>query len=404
MTIDDSQVKIFDTTLRDGEQSPGFSMSIDQKVRMAQALDRLGVDVIEAGFANASPADFASIQKIAQATSRATICALSRCHSEDIRAAARALAPTPRGRIHVFVATSPIHRIHKLKMSQEQVLETAIKGVREAREYCVDVEFSAEDAIRTERDYLARVLEAAIDAGATTVNVPDTVGYTTPAEIADLFRWLKANVPNIDRAILSAHCHNDLGLAVANSLAAVDAGARQVECTINGIGERAGNCSLEEVVMALQTRQDYYELRTGVDTTHLFHCSRMLAGITGSIIPRNKAVVGENAFAHESGIHQHGVINHRETYEIMAPESVGRTHSQLVLGKHSGRHALRQRVEDLGFRFDDEELNDLFKRFKQLADRKRYVSDADLEMLATGSAAASRRNLGAEILPRERRS
>ncbi|MDX1604595.1 MAG: 2-isopropylmalate synthase [Candidatus Competibacterales bacterium] len=381
-------VTIFDTSLRDGEQSPGFSMTSGQKLRVAAALESLGVDVIEAGFAAASEDDFRAVQRIAEQTRASTVCALARCVSGDIQAAAEALAPAASPRIHVFVATSPLHRVHKLKMSEAQVLEQAIRGVREARSMCSDVEFSAEDAIRTEPEYLAKVIEAAIDAGATTVNIPDTVGYALPNEIGELFAYLKRTVPNIDQAVLSAHCHNDLGMAVANSLAAVTAGARQIECTINGIGERAGNCSLEEVVMALETRRDALKLTTSIETRRLLPTSRLVAGVTGSIVPRNKAVVGDNAFAHESGIHQHGVIAHPETYEIIEPETVGRTASQLILGKHSGRHALKQRVADLGFSVDGAALDELFARFKRLAERKRYVTDADIEVLAAGAVSA----------------
>lgn len=382
------QITIFDTTLRDGEQSPGFSMSVEQKLRMAKALANLRVDVIEAGFAGASPADFQAVREIAGTVRGPAICSLARCTPGDIRAAGDALTPATRSRIHVFIATSPLHREFKLKMSREAILQAAIEGVKEARDWCRDVEFSAEDAIRTERDYLAQVIEAAIDAGATTVNIPDTVGYSTPDEIRDLFAFLKREVPNIDRATLSAHCHNDLGLAVANSLAAIEGGARQVECAINGIGERAGNCALEEIAMAIATRRDRYQVQTDLDHTQLFPVSRLLAGVTGSIVPRNKAIVGDNAFAHEAGIHQHGVMAHRETYEIMRAQDVGRTQSPLILGKHSGRHALVQRVDELGYDLSSEEIDELFGEFKRLADRKRHVTDADVEALVAGSVDA----------------
>ncbi|MDT8408976.1 MAG: 2-isopropylmalate synthase [Wenzhouxiangellaceae bacterium] len=378
------RVIIFDTTLRDGEQSPGCSMSVPQKLRLARTLADMGVDVIEAGFAAASPHDFDAVHQIARSVTGATICSLARCSEGDIRLAARALAPAPQQRLHVFIATSPIHRKHKLGMSRGEVIERAVAGVRLAREFCDDVEFSAEDAIRTEPEYLAEVMAAAIEAGATTLNVPDTVGYTTPEEMSARIRYLNAHVPGIERVVISAHCHDDLGMAVANSLAAVRAGARQVECTINGIGERAGNCALEEVVMALTTRADYFGCRTGIDTRKLYPASRQLAAIIGSFVPANKAIVGDNAFAHEAGIHQHGMLASRETYEIMRPEDVGISRSKLVLGKHSGRHALADRLHELGFSVTETELESLLVRFKNLADRKRQVFDADLEALVIG--------------------
>ena len=379
------RVLIFDTTLRDGEQAPGFSMSRAQKLRMAGALAELGVDVLEAGFPHASPDDFASVQAIADGVHGPRICALARCQPGDIDSAGRALARAAKARIHTFLATSPLHRQFKLQMSKQQVVDTAIAGVRRALTLCEDVEFSAEDAIRTEPEFLAEVFSAVIEAGARTVNVPDTVGYTTPMEIAELFTWLRANVKGAEGIVFSSHCHDDLGMAVANSLAAVGAGARQVECTISGIGERAGNAALEELVMALRVRAERFGgLETGIRTKRLHATARLLSQITGQPIPRNKAIIGENAFAHESGIHQHGMLKHRGTYEIMRAEDVGVAKSQLVLGKHSGRHALRERLESLGHVVDDGELDEIFARFKVLADRKREVVDADIEAIALG--------------------
>jgi len=337
-------VKIFDTTLRDGEQAPGFSMSAGQKIRMAAAIEALGADVIEAGFAAASPGDFEGIQTIAKEITGSTICSLARCNTSDIRAAGEAIAPAKSGRIHTFIATSPLHREFKLKMSMDEIIDRAMAGIELARTYTDDVEFSAEDAIRTERDYLKRVVEAAISAGATTINIPDTVGYTTPEEIQNLFEFLTTQIEGGDGVTFSAHCHDDLGMAVANSLAAVRGGARQVECALNGIGERAGNCALEEVTMALKTRQDFYGLSVNINTPKIYAASKLLATITGNAVPRNKAIVGKNAFAHESGIHQHGVLANRETYEIMKPEDVGVSTDNLVLGKHSGRAALKNPI------------------------------------------------------------
>ncbi len=377
-------VRIFDTTLRDGEQAPGYSMSRAQKRRMAQVLAELGVDIIEAGFAQASDQDFASIQAIAEEVHGPIICSLARCQISDIESAARALEKAQRSRIHVFIATSPLHREFKLAMSKQQVIDNAVAGVLHARKYVEDVEFSAEDALRTEPEYLAEVLAAVIDAGASTVNIPDTVGYTTPAEMFERISFIKKHVRNIENAIISVHCHNDLGMAVANSLAAVSAGARQVECTITGIGERAGNAALEEVVMALKTRSELFELETGVITQRLYPAARQLNTMLGIAMPRNKAVVGENAFAHEAGIHQHGMLKHRGTYEIMRPEDVGFERSQLVLGKHSGRHALRERLSMLGHQPDEAQFEQIFIGFKTLADKKREVFDNDLEALANG--------------------
>jgi len=377
----DDRVIIFDTTLRDGEQAPGCSMTLREKLRVAAALRDLRVDVIEAGFAAASPGDFESVQAIAQEIAGPTICSLARCHPDDVAKAAAAVKSADRSRIHVFVATSEIHRNLKLQMAKEEIIRRAVESVQLAREHCDDVEFSAEDASRTEFSYLAEVVHAVIEAGARTVNIPDTVGYTVPAEFSELFRYLQEHVPGIDNVVLSVHCHDDLGMAVANSLAAVHAGARQVECTINGIGERAGNCSLEEVVMALRTRANFFGKDTGIDTTRLYPASRLVSSITGMHVPRNKAVVGENAFAHEAGIHQHGMLKDRSTYEIMKPEDVGLSKSNLVLGKHSGRHAFRERVEQLGFALDDAELNRAFEEFKKLADRKKEMFDGDIEAI-----------------------
>ena len=378
------RVTIFDTTLRDGEQSPGATMNLAEKLEVARALRDLGVDVIEAGFPIASPGDFEEVQQIARQVDGPVICGLARCAKVDIDTAWRALADASRSRIHVFLATSPIHREFKLRMSKAEVVARAVEGVKRAREYCDDVEFSAEDAARTEVDFLAEVIERVIEAGARTVNIPDTVGYAVPEQFAALIRHLKRTVSNVEQAVLSVHCHNDLGLAVANTLAALEAGARQVECTINGIGERAGNCSLEEVVMALRTRADHFHLGTGIKTTRLHPTSRLVANVTGLQVQRNKAIVGQNAFAHEAGIHQHGMLQHHSTYEIMRPEDVGMTQTQLVLGKHSGRHALRQRVEELGYHLDDVQLQKVFEDFKKLADTKKEIYDGDLEALIEG--------------------
>jgi 2-isopropylmalate synthase len=378
---DPDRVLIFDTTLRDGEQSPGCSMTQPEKLRIAKALAELGVDIIEAGFPIASRGDWESVNQVAREVRTASIAGLARCNPEDIQQAWKALRDAERPRLHVFLATSAIHREYKLNMAKEEILRTAVAGVKLARELCSDVEFSPEDASRTELEFLAEVVEAVVAAGATTVNIPDTVGYTVPEEFHEVFAYLKRNVRGIDQVVLSVHCHNDLGMAVANSLAAVRAGARQVECTINGIGERAGNCSLEELAMALKTRESFFGLRTGINTTRLYPTSRLVAQITGMPIPRNKAVVGENAFAHESGIHQHGMLRHHSTYEIMRPQDVGLTSTNLVLGKHSGRHAFRERVRELGFEPDELEINRLFEEFKALADKKKELFDGDIEAL-----------------------
>src|SRR6185437_11879592 len=385
MAPNPDRVLIFDTTLRDGEQSPGCSMTQPEKLRVARALTELGVDVVEAGFPAASRGDWESVNAVAREIEGPIICGLARCNRSDIELAAKALADAPRHRLHVFLATSAIHRQYKLNMAQEEIVRTAVEGVRIAREFCEDVEFSPEDASRTELDFLAQVVEAAIEAGASTVNIPDTVGYTVPDEFAELFRYLRKNVRGIDRIRLSVHCHDDLGMAVANSLTAVVAGARQVECTINGIGERAGNCSLEEVVMALKTREAFFNVSTGIQTNRLYPTSRLVSNITGMPIPRNKAVVGENAFAHEAGIHQHGMLKHHSTYEILRPEDVGLSRSHLVLGKHSGRHAFRDRVRELGFELDDAEFNRVFEEFKALADKKKELFDGDIEALVLRS-------------------
>ena len=378
-------VRIFDTTLRDGEQAPGFSMDFDQKLRMAKALAELGVDIIEAGFPAASEGDFRSVESIAREVRSSTVCGLARATEGDIRAVARAIAPAERGRIHTFIATSPIHREHKLGMDRGEVLRRAVEAVHLARELCEDVEFSAEDALRTEPDFLVEICAAAIEAGASTINIPDTVGYATPEDIHRVFDHLIRSVPGAQDVVFSAHCHDDLGMAVANSLAAVRAGARQVECAINGIGERAGNCAAEEIVMALKTRADFYGIDSRVNTRRLYAVSRLLAGVTGHGVPRNKAVVGENAFAHESGIHQDGVLKNVTTYEIMRPEDVGVPKSQLVLGKHSGRHAFSKRVEELlGHRPEQARLDEAFKAFKTLADRKKIVTNSDIEGLVLG--------------------
>ncbi len=378
------RVLVFDTSLRDGEQAPGFSMNRKQKLRLARELEALGVDIIEAGFPQASPDDFQAVAQIAGQVRDATVCGLSRCLPGDIETTARALEPARAGRIHLFLSTSPLHREHKLGMSTQQVLDTAGEAVRRARALCDDVEFSAEDAFRTEREFLAEVFSVALEAGAATLNAPDTVGYATPAEIAEWFAWLRSHVRDAERAVFSAHCHDDLGMGVANSLAAIGAGARQVECTINGIGERAGNAALEEIVMALRVRAPLYGVDTRIDARRLYPVSRLLAQITGQSLPRNKAVVGENAFAHESGIHQHGMLKHRGTYEIMHPEDVGFPSTRLVLGKHSGRHALRQRLVELGHDLDEEAMDRVFAGFKDLADRKSEIFDGDLEALVLG--------------------
>lgn len=383
---DESHVKIFDTTLRDGEQAPGFSMAVDAKMVVARALQGLNVDIIEAGFAAASPGDAAAVRAIASEIEGPVICSLARLSGGDIDAALKALEPAARRRVHVFIGTSPLHREAKLKLSRSEIIERISRLVAYARSGCEDIEFSPEDAIRTERDFLIEACAAAVEAGAATLNIPDTVGYTTPEEIRELFGFLKANVPGAEAITFSTHCHDDLGMAVANSLAAVRGGARQIECAINGIGERAGNCSLEEVVMALATRKDYFGVETQIDTTKLYPASQALARVTHNPIPRNKAVVGKNAFAHEAGIHQHGVLADKRTYEIMDAQSVGMPSNSIVLGKHSGKHALAARVKSLGFNVGANRLNEIFIEFKALADATREVTDADVVKLVTGDS------------------
>jgi 2-isopropylmalate synthase len=382
-------VRIFDTTLRDGEQSPGATMTSSEKLEVAKTLSRLGVDVIEAGFAAASDDDLRAVKTIAEAVGVTgvegrpipeppTICSLARAHKSDIDKAAEAVAPAKRGRIHTFIATSPIHREHKLRMSKAEVLAKITEMVSYARSFCDDVEFSPEDAGRTEMEFLYEALQAAIEAGASTLNIPDTVGYTIPAEFGERIAMLRQNVPGIDSAVISVHCHDDLGMAVANSLSAVVNGARQVEVAVNGIGERAGNASLEEIVMALHVRRDLFGIGTHVDTTQLTRASRLVSKVTGMIVQPNKAIVGANAFAHEAGIHQDGMLKHEETYEIMRPETVGAGTTQLILGKHSGRHAFANRLTELGYSVSGDGLNKAFARFKKLADKKKHITDADL--------------------------
>ena len=386
------QLIIFDTTMRDGEQSPGAAMTRDDKIRIGKQLERLRVDVIEAGFAASSPGDFEAIRAVAAAVKDSTVCSLARANDNDVARAGEAIKGANRGRVHTFIATSPIHMKHKLRMEPDQVLEAAVRAVKQARQYTDDVEFSAEDAVRSEVDFLCRVFEAAIKAGATTINVPDTVGYSVPQHWGDLFRSLIARVPNADKAVWSTHCHNDLGMAVANSLAAVLAGARQVECTINGLGERAGNASLEEIVMAVKTRSDVFKCGVGIDATQIVPASKLVSTITGYPVQPNKAVVGANAFAHESGIHQDGVLKHRETYEIMRASDVGWGANRLSLGKLSGRSAFRNRLQELGIAIASEEaLNAAFKRFKELADKKREIYDEDIQAIMSDEAVTPER-------------
>ncbi len=375
---------IFDTTLRDGEQSPGASMTKEEKIRIAKMLEKMRVDVIEAGFAIASPGDFAAVKAVAEIVKDSTVCSLARAVDADIDRAGEAIRPANSGRIHTFIATSPIHMQYKLKLRPDQVLEQAVAAVQRARRYTDNVEFSLEDGSRSEHEFMCRIIEAVIDAGAGTVNIPDTVGYGEPDEYGAMFKRLIEAIPNADKAIFSTHCHNDLGLAVANSLAAVMNGVRQVECTVNGLGERAGNASLEEVVMAVRTRRDVFTVQCSLDTTYIVPTSRLVSSITGFPVQPNKAIVGANAFAHESGIHQDGVLKHRETYEIMLAEDVGWTTNKLVLGKHSGRAAVKARFEDLGITFaSPEELNAAFSRFKELADKKHEIFDEDLQALVS---------------------
>jgi len=377
----DERIFIFDTTLRDGEQAPGASMNIEEKLIVARQLEKLGVDIIEAGFPAASDGDFESVRRIAEEMESIQVCGLSRTRKEDIEKTLRAIEPAKEPVIHIFIATSDIHLEYKLKMSREQVIESARNAIEFAKKYIDQIEFSCEDASRSDPKFLTEVIAEAIKAGARVINIPDTVGYALPFEFEKLIKYLKENTPGIDNVILSVHCHDDLGLAVANSLAGIRAGARQVECTINGIGERAGNASLEEIVMAIHTRKDLLNFFTKINTEQIYPASRLIRKITGYPIPPNKAIVGANAFSHESGIHQDGVLKHKLTYEIIKPEKVGIPSNKLVLGKHSGRHAFRNRLNELGFELSDEELDQAFKKFKELADKKKEVFDEDLEIL-----------------------
>ncbi|MGM0501894.1 MAG: 2-isopropylmalate synthase [Bacillota bacterium] len=374
-------VKIFDTTLRDGEQTPGVSLNVKEKVEIARQLDRLEVDVIEAGFPITSNGDFEAVKKVAEEVNNPIVAGLARANKKDIDRAWEALQPAKRPRIHTFIATSPVHMEYKLQKSPEEVLELAIEAVKHAKSYTADVEFSAEDASRSDKDFLCKIFEAVIDAGATTINIPDTVGYSTPQEYGALIKYIKDNVPNIDQAVISVHCHNDLGMATANSLAAIENGAEQVEGSINGIGERAGNTALEEIALALNTRSDHYGIETDLNLKEIARTSRLISHLTGIQIQPNKAIVGENAFAHESGIHQDGVIKERTTYEIMDAQTIGLKENRMVLGKLSGRHAFKQRLEELGYELSQEDLNSAFKTFKDLADRKKNITDLDLEAI-----------------------
>jgi 2-isopropylmalate synthase len=381
-------VRIFDTTLRDGEQAPGCSMNLQEKVEVAKRLERLGVDVMEAGFPAASPGDLAAVKAVAQAVKDSTVAGLCRALEKDLDSGWEALSLAKRPRIHTFIATSPIHMEYKLKMGPDKVLERAVSAVKYAKKLCEDVEFSAEDASRSDPAFLCKVFEAVIAAGATVVNIPDTVGYAMPDEFGKLVRYVRENTPNIAKAQVSVHCHNDLGLAVANTLAAALAGADQLECTVNGLGERAGNASLEEIVMGLRTRKDLFGAECRIDATQIYAASRLVSQVTGVKVQPNKAVVGENAFAHEAGIHQHGVLANRATYEIMTPESIGLPRNRMVLGKHSGRHAFDDRLKDLGLTLEAAQVDEAFAEFKVLADKKKTVSDRDIEALVAGSAAA----------------
>jgi len=376
-----NDILIFDTTLRDGEQSPGAAMTLEEKLQVAELLDEMGVDVIEAGFPISSPGDFEAVNRIAGRVRRASVCGLARAGAKDIERAAEALKPARRSRIHTFISTSPVHMKHKLQMGENAVLDAVGASVGLARNFTDDVQWSAEDATRTERDFLCRCVELAIRAGATTINIPDTVGYATPQEYLALIAMLRERVPGADRAVFSTHCHNDLGLAVANSLAGILGGARQVECTVNGIGERAGNAALEEIVMALKVRRDAMPYSTRIDTTMLARASKLVSSVTGFPVQYNKAIVGKNAFAHESGIHQDGMLKHVETYEIMRPQDVGVRETSLILGKLSGRHAFRDKLASLGYALDDHAIEDAFRRFKALADKKKQVFDEDIAAL-----------------------
>jgi len=392
-------ILIFDTTLRDGEQSPGASMTIDEKLKIAHQLKKLGVDIIEAGFPVISSGDFNAVKRIAEEVRGPTICALARCCDQDIIAAANAIMSAEKARIHVFIATSEIHMLHKLGMSRKQVVERAVKAVKKASSYCRDVEFSAEDATRSDPDFLVQIFSAVIDAGASTINVPDTVGYSTPEEYAALIDKIQNEVTGIEHVTISVHCHNDLGLATANSLAAIKSGARQVECTINGIGERSGNAALEEVVMGLKTRHDTFSESTRICTTELLDTSRLVAEVTGIAVQHNKAIVGKNAFAHEAGIHQHGMIANRETYEIMRPQDVGFVSSDLVIGKHSGRHAIRQWLDDKDMSMSDGQVTQFSARVKAFTDQRKSISESELlrllsEMPAFSAAPKNQKSVG----------
>jgi 2-isopropylmalate synthase len=376
--MEHEHVRIFDTTLRDGEQAPGFSLRPAEKLQLARQLDALGVDIIEAGFPIASPADAEAVRRIAAEVRRPVIACLARCHRADLEKAAWALEPARQGRIHTFIATSDLHLQAKLRISREQCLDTAVEAVRFARRHTSDVQFSAEDATRSDLDFLCRVVEAVIKAGATTINLPDTVGYSTPDEIREFFVQIRTRVPNADQVVFSAHCHDDLGLGVANTLAAVQGGARQVECTVNGVGERAGNAAVEEIVMAFRVRSDRMPFTTGIETRHLYPSSEMLTRLTGQPVQVNKAIVGRNAFAHEAGIHQDGVLKDRRTYEIMRAEDVGAPWNPLVLGKHSGRHAVQRRCADIGFTLEGDELVDVYRALMAIADERKVLTDNDI--------------------------
>lgn len=395
---DSNRIYIFDTTLRDGEQSPGVSLNADEKLEIARQLTRLGVDVIEAGFPIASPGDFAAVKKIADNIKGSSVAGLCRANYKDIDRTWEAVKGAEAPRIHTFIATSDIHLRYKLNKTREQVLEQAVEAVRYAKKYCSDVEFSAEDASRSDFDYLALVVEKVIEAGATVVNLPDTVGYAVPDEFGFFIRSICERVPNIDKAVISIHCHNDLGLAVANSMAGIMNGARQVECTINGIGERAGNAALEEIVMNLYTRRSFYKKDININYQEIYRTSRLVSTLTGMLVQPNKAIVGQNAFSHESGIHQDGVLKERSTYEIMSPELVGVKSSSLVLGKHSGRHAFKERLKELGYDLTDDELNKAFVKFKDIADKKKEINDDDLEALVNEQVRAVPERFSLEYL------
>jgi len=393
-----NSIKIFDTTLRDGEQSPGASLNTAEKIQIALALEKMKVDVIEAGFAIASPDDWRAVNLIAKKIKNSTVCSLARAKKEDIDAAFEAIKPAKKKRIHVFLATSDLHLEYKLKITREQAMKQIEEMVAYAKTKTPDIEFSAEDAFRSDHNFLFKVIEVAIKAGATTINVPDTVGYATPEEFGNLIAEIKKNVPNINQAVISVHCHNDLGLAVANSLAAIKNGAEQVECTINGLGERAGNAALEEIVMALKTRKNYFQANTKINTKEISRISKLVSNLTGILIQPNKAIVGENAFAHEAGIHQHGVLCNRETYEIMKAEDIGLSSNELVLGKHSGKHALIDRLKKQGIVLDKEQVEDVFKKFKELADKKKKVFDEDLRALVSDRLQTEEEKFSLELL------